>query len=318
MNRALPEQVLIDASSSLGKTKSNFTYRKMTDFFVSKGNELGYNIPIREFNLENSPTKRNAIKQNLNAFRDERIQFDLILELCERKEFEDDDSVKKLKDQLIRRFGYLRDIKPPTIKETNKLYNKGSNVKADVKNAQSDKRQVTTKQPSTNQTKQKKSFNPGWLIFLVALITLIFGTNLYQRYFSNDNNGETEIKVNQEVQLTNSTETKIDTINLKYLNHHQLIDQNLNIGHFYNDLSIGGINFSKLLINGTDNNGNKIDFRIEDNSIRTYISSNPRIELNYLGNFYDVTTTGRVYNYTTIISKIDTNTIELYSVNELE
>lgn len=194
----LPEQIIEEASNVLGETDSKLTYRKMTEFFVSKGNVYDVDIPVKKFIRNQSPTKREAIRQNLSVFADDKIQLEIILELCELEEIRGKRRVQDLKFLLINKFGNL--YQELTIsfdkKNTSSTENKDNLIPLSDDTVVDDKNS-TTKETS-NKSKKSHKFNPTWGILTFAALGFFFGTNQCERYSQKVEKEKIESQVDSE------------------------------------------------------------------------------------------------------------------------
>lgn len=109
MSKIIPNIFIQQAAEILAATDNGLTASEIVKLCSSYAIDFNVEIPYTSLPLPSDgtvPNKRTAFKLNLEKFSAEQ-QFKIIKELCELSKFKDSDEVKKLKLQLITRYGEL-------------------------------------------------------------------------------------------------------------------------------------------------------------------------------------------------------------------
>lgn len=94
-------------ANTLGETNEGLSGTEIAKFCAAYSIDFDVSIPHGKSPFSKSvPNKRTALYENLLCFTDEQ-KFQIINELCALPKLSDVDEVKKLKEKLFRRYGYL-------------------------------------------------------------------------------------------------------------------------------------------------------------------------------------------------------------------
>ncbi len=103
----IPIAFITKACAILGDTNSGLSGSKIVDHLCGYAADFGVDIPYTGYPFPNTvPNKRAALKKNLLRFSPEQ-QIYIINELCQLDDFEDNESVRNLRVQLLNRYGHL-------------------------------------------------------------------------------------------------------------------------------------------------------------------------------------------------------------------
>lgn len=109
-NQKMDNTFIIHASEILADTKNGLTGAQIIEYCNGYAIDFNVEIPVNDSDFgkfgSKIPNKRTALLLNLRAFNMKQ-QFQIIYELCNLEAFENNGNVKKLKEQLYTRYGYL-------------------------------------------------------------------------------------------------------------------------------------------------------------------------------------------------------------------
>ena len=104
-NYSIPSTFISYATNILGDTLYGLTVSEIGRYCTEYAVNYDIDIPHLSYPFD-SPNKRTALKENLEAFSGLR-QYKIIKELCELEKFKHNQKVKDLKIKLMSRFSYL-------------------------------------------------------------------------------------------------------------------------------------------------------------------------------------------------------------------
>lgn len=103
----IPNVFIQNAADILAATTDGLSTAQVVKLCTAYAIDFNVEIPYSSLPLPTSVSnKRTALKLNLDKFSPEQ-QFKIIKELCEQEQFQDNADVKKLKMQLLTRYGKL-------------------------------------------------------------------------------------------------------------------------------------------------------------------------------------------------------------------
>ncbi len=104
----IPNVFIQTAANILGDSNYGLTTTRIVEMCAAYAVEYGVDIPYHSSPLPMGavPNKRIALKENLECFSAEQ-QYRIIKDLCELEQFRENKDVKKLKLQLVTRYGAL-------------------------------------------------------------------------------------------------------------------------------------------------------------------------------------------------------------------
>ncbi len=138
---------------------------------------------------------------------------------------------------------------------------------------------------------------------IIAILGLIFGDNLLERHkvFSHSSK-----KVNGSINAAT-----IDSIDLPYLESIPILDKGLFVKYYFNEFIIGGANIESVRFNCRKKNGERIEYKRENNQVIFDINDEPYIEIRYKNKYYYLSVNGRHYSFILSVRQIPNPTLEL-------
>lgn len=164
-----------------------------------------------------------------------------------------------------------------------------------------------------NKTKWERSHKIAFASFLVAVVVLIFGNNLYDR-LTKTNNGQPIDKENTTIQ---SIDTTAVIKQLPYLENYPIIDKGLYVKYYFNNLVFGGVNVDSIRINARTSTSEPLEITKDKNSLSMDINNEPFIEFEYKNKYYSIALTGRHYDFKMTLQEIAKPTMTLKKYIEL-
>ena len=108
MSENILESFIREAANILGETKMGLRgsdIAKLCNTFAYRNN---VNIPYGNYPFKNEISKREALYNNLMAFKAQpEIQYRMIKDMCKRAEFRNNKQVRDLENKLVERYGTL-------------------------------------------------------------------------------------------------------------------------------------------------------------------------------------------------------------------
>jgi hypothetical protein len=181
-------------------------------------------------------------------------------------------------ERFLQNGGFKKYFSIKKEKELNQARDFGTNIKAE---------NVVINHGTVKSLKQKKSPIEkktrwdliGIITVILALLTLLFGDNIYEKFKSPKSNS-----------IHNSSTAFVPyskNFTLPYLESAPILDKGLFLQHHYGDLIFGGSNLDKLKVNARNENGEKLEIKKDDNGDLVFdIFKNPYIEFEYKKEFY--------------------------------
>lgn len=151
--------------------------------------------------------------------------------------------------------------------------------------------------------------------FVVAVIVMIFGNNLYEKYKLNRKSQVGKLEL---IGIPNNLDNFIDSFVLNSDNH-QIIDKGLYIKEYFDEFVVGGANLDSIKINAVSENIEPMDFKINEKTkeLSFSIFYEPKIEIKYKQKYYAIDVnyeenkeTGR-FEHMVILSEIKQNSLNL-------
>lgn len=174
---------------------------------------------------------------------------------------------------------------------------------------------VNSQSQNPNKKSDWKSYLPIASL-IVAIIVMVFGNNLYEKFKSKQGIEDTKINASS---IANNEDRFIDSIVLNHENH-QIIDKGLYITNdYYDRLILSGANIDSIKINAIDERSEQLEMKIEEEGKELQFSLyyKPRIELVYKRKYYSIdielqeNQDFRNTEYLAIIKEVKVNSLNL-------
>lgn len=149
---------------------------------------------------------------------------------------------------------------------------------------------------------------------IIAIIVLIFGNNLYDRFTKINNTSIPFEKVNT---INVLKDTIILKDKLPYLENYQIIDKGLYIKYYFNDFVFSGVNVDTIQINARSKSSEAMEIKKDKNSVIMDINAEPYIEFEYKGKYYSIELAGSHYTIMMTLKEIVTPTMKLKKYKQI-